>query len=96
MTKHHRNTVRIALGTALILLLIMLMNHFSDEVDWKFGDFVVMGILLFSAGFTYELAARKISNTAYRIVVAIAIGVLFLLIWVELAVGIFGSPLAGS
>ena len=96
MTKQNTNIIHIALGTVFILLMLMLVNQFNDEVDWKIGDFIVMGILLLSAGLAYELIAKKMSTTAYRVAVAIAIGIVFLLIWAELAVGIFGSPFAGS
>ena len=90
-----KNIIHIALGTAFILLMLMLVNQFSDEVDWKIGDFIVMGILLFSAGLAYELLAKKMSSTAYRVAVGIVIGIVFLLIWAELAVGILGTPFAG-
>jgi hypothetical protein len=92
----NKNTIRIALGTAFILLMLMPVNQFNDEVDWKIGDFIVVGILLFTAGLAYELLAKKFSTTAYRVAIGIAIGILFLLIWAELAVGIFGTPFAGS
>ena len=85
-----------SIGSGLILLIPLLVMQFTDEVDWKIGDFIVMGILLFSTGLGYELITKKIGNTAYRVAIAIAIGVVFLLIWAELAVGIFGSPFAGS
>lgn len=96
MTMQKKNIINIALGTVFILLMLMLVNQFNDEVDWKIGDFIVMSILLLSAGLAYEFIAKKMSTTAYRVAVAIAIGIVFLLIWAELAVGIFGSPFAGS
>lgn len=96
MAMQSKNIINITLGAVFILLMLMLVNHFSDEVDWKIGDFIVMGILLLSAGLAYELIAKRMSTTAYRIAVAIAIGIVILLIWAELAVGIFGSPFAGS
>ena len=96
MTMQNRNIAYIAIGTAFILLVIMLANQFSDEVNWKIGDFIVMGILLLSAGLAYELLAKKMSTTTQRVAVGMAIGILFLIIWAELAVGIFGTPFAGS
>jgi len=96
MTTQNKNIIHIALGTVLILLVLMPVNQFNDEVDWEIGDFIVMGILLLSAGLVYELIAKKMSTTAHRVAVTIAIGIVFLLIWAELAVGIFGTPFAGS
>jgi hypothetical protein len=92
----NRNIIRIALGSAFILIMIMLMNQFNDEVDWKLDDFIAMGILLLSAGLAYELLAKKMTTAACRVAVAIAIGIVFLIIWAELAVGVFGTPFAGS
>jgi len=96
MTTQNRSITRIAVGTGLLLLIPLLVMQFTDEVNWKIGDFIVMGILLFSAGLAYELIAKKMSTATRRVAVAIAIGLVFLLIWAELAVGVFGSPFAGS
>ena len=96
MTMPNKNIIRIALMTAFILLMLMLVNQLSDEMVWNVTDFAVAGVLLFGAGLAYELLAKKTSTTAYRVAIAIAIGIVLLLIWVELAVGIFGTPFAGS
>lgn len=88
---------KIILITVVVLLSIPLIAmQFSDEVSWGLFDFVVMGILLLSTGFLIEFAMRKISLKSYRIVVLILILLAFFLIWAELAVGIFGTPFAGS
>jgi dipeptide/tripeptide permease len=58
--------------------------------------FLVIGILLLSIGFICELTIRKVSKIKHRIAICITILVVFLLIWAELAVGIFGTPFAGS
>ena len=96
MTLNYKNIIRIALGTGFIILIPLLVMQFTDEVDWKIGDFIVMSVLLFGAGLAYEFIAKKMSTTAQRVAVGIVIGILFLLIWAELAVGIFGTPFAGS
>jgi len=70
--------------------------QFTDEVVWDLADFVVMGVLLFGTGITYEFLVRKVGNTAHRYAVGVVVAVVFLLIWAELAVGIFGTPFAGS
>jgi hypothetical protein len=65
--------------------------QFTHEVDWTRSDFLVMGALLAAACATYELAAWLSSNTAYRAAFGIAVVTGFLLVWVNLAVGILGS-----
>lgn len=90
-TSQNRNIIRIALGTALILLVPLVAMQFSDEVDWSPFDFIVAGALLFGSGFTYELIARRARNLTYRIAIGVAVLAALLLVWVNLAVGIVGS-----
>lgn len=77
-------------GTALGLLLIpFIAMQFTNEVAWTASDFLIMGALLLSVGFLVELAIRYVSKMEYRVVAILAILGLFLLIWAELAVGVF-------
>ena len=76
---------------ALILLLPAVAMQFTDEVDWDETDFIVMGAMLFAACGTYELATRITGNAAYRAGVGVAVVAAFILIWMNLAVGIIGS-----
>lgn len=55
-----------------------------------------MGTLLVGTGLLLVLASRKIKNINRRAAVIVALLVAFLLIWIELAVGLFGTPFAGS
>jgi len=86
-----RNIVRITLATAFILMLPLVAMQFTDEVAWDLTDFAVASALLLSAGFTYELVARKTGNTAYRVAIGVALATAFILIWVNLAVGLIGT-----
>ena len=47
-------------------------------------------------GIACELVLRKVKKTAYRIIICTAILAILFLVWAELAVGIFGTPFAGS
>jgi hypothetical protein len=76
---------------ALILLLPLVAMQFTDQVDWDETDFAVFGAMLFGVCGTYELAARMTRNTAYRAAVGVAVVAAFILIWINLAVGIIGS-----
>ena len=90
-------SLKIIFTVAIILLLIPLIAmQFTDEVSWTIMDFVVMPILVLSAGLLFDLVMRKITNMNYRIALGVAILLTFLLVWAELAVGVFGTPLAGS
>ena len=81
---------------ALILLIPFIAMQFTDEVSWTIFDFIVMGILLLGTGLLFELVLRKMTNIKYRTLLLVAIILTFLLVWAELAVGIFGTPFAGS
>ena len=78
-------------GAAFLLLLPLVAMQFTDEVDWDETDFIVIGAMLAAACGTYELAVRMSRNAAYRAAVGIAVAAAFLLIWINLAVGIIGS-----
>jgi ABC-type Mn2+/Zn2+ transport system permease subunit len=91
-----KSLIRIVLITGLILLVPLIAMQFTDEVDWNLVDFVVMGALLFGTGLALEFTAKKLSNPVYRVIAGFTIVALFLLTWAELAVGIFGTPWAGS
>ncbi|RLD23927.1 MAG: hypothetical protein DRI70_08770 [Bacteroidetes bacterium] len=86
----------ILLTVAFLLLLPLIAMQFTDEVNWTPFDFVVAGVLLLGTGLIFDLVIRKIKNIKYRIAFSVALLVAFLLIWAELAVGIFGTPLSGS
>ena len=82
---------RPALATAFILLLPMLAMQFTDEVVWNLADFAVAGILLFGAGLTYELVARKSGDITYRAAAGVAVAAVLILIWLVGAVGVIGE-----
>jgi hypothetical protein len=79
-----------------LLLIPLAAMQFSDQVNWSAGDFVVMGLLLLLLGFGLRYILRRAGSAQTKIAL-IALSILaFLLIWAELAVGIFGTPFAGS
>lgn len=84
-------------SSAIFLLLIPLIAmQFSDQVNWSFMDFVIMGVLLLGVSFLIEIVFRKIKGYNYRIYLILGIVLIFLLIWAELGVGILGTPFAGN
>lgn len=93
-----KNTRLFAIISAVPLLLLvpLIAMQFTKEVSWKVSDFFVMGMLLLGTGLGCELILRKVKKTSYRIAICAAILFAFLLVWAELAVGIFGTPFAGS
>ena len=86
-----RNNQSLALwGSVVIILLIPLIAmQFTDEVNWDFMDFLVAGALLTFAALAYDLASRKLSNARIRMAIGIVILATLLIVWIELAVGLF-------
>lgn len=80
----------------LVLAIPLVAMQFTNEVNWDLPDFILMGLLLFGTGITCDLVIRKIKNSKLRIITCVILLVVLLLIWTELAVGIFGTPFAGS
>lgn len=95
-TTHKKNVIRIAIVTVLILSIPLVAMQFTGEVDWGLRDFVIIGVLLFGTGMIYEFFVKKLRTTTQQIIAAAILLALVLLLWAELAVGVFGSPFAGS
>lgn len=79
-------------GTAAFLLLLPLIAmQFTSEVNWDETDFIVFGAMLAVACGTYGLAVQATGDRAYRAAVGIATAAAFILVWMNLAVGIIGT-----
>lgn len=96
MITQNKRLTGILLTVAFILSIPLIAMQFTNEVDWDLFDFVIMGVLLLSTGLLCELVIRKVKNMDYRIGFIAVLLLLLFLIWAELAVGIFGTPFAGS
>jgi len=74
----------------LLLLFIPLIGMLiTDEINWSLFDFIIMGVLLtlLSVGINYVINSSK--NLKNQILYIGILLLIFLLIWVELSVGIF-------
>lgn len=74
-----------------VLMIPYVAMKFTDEVNWQWNDFLSMGIVLIGSAITYEIIARKSTNTTYRVAFIVGLLAAFLLFWVNAAVGIIGS-----
>ncbi|MFV8353579.1 hypothetical protein [Flavobacterium sp. XS2P14] len=92
----NKRLIGIVLTVVVLLQIPLIAMQFTNEVNWTLFDFVVAGVLLLGTGFICELVIRKVKKTNHRILLCGVILAALLLIWIELAVGIFGTPLAGS
>ena len=93
MITQNKRLIGIVLSVALLLSISLIAMQFTNEVDWKLFDFVIMGVLLLGTGLLCELVMRRVRNMERRIVICGAILVVLFLIWAELAVDILGHRL---
>jgi hypothetical protein len=92
----NKRLVSIVLVVIVLLLIPFIAMRFTNEVDWGPADFVIAGVLLLGTGLMCEFVLRTVKTTGYRIALCAAILFALMLIWIELAVGLFGTPFAGS
>lgn len=96
MMTQKQKTILIYTTPAVLLCIPLLGNIFSQEFDWSPGDFVIGAVLLFGTAFIIDLIQRIVKNKTHKILLGGAVLILLLLVWAELAVGIFGTPFAGN
>ena len=80
----------------VLLLIPLIAMKFTEEVQWNSADFLIAGTLLFILGWTLEWTWRKVSSKRAKSMMILGSILLFIFIWIELAVGVFGTPLAGK
>ena len=80
----------------LLLSIPLIVMQLTDEVNWSFFDFIIMGIMLSITGLALGIITKKIKYYKYRNIFIAIIIMIFLLIWAELGVGLFGTPFAGN
>jgi peptidoglycan/LPS O-acetylase OafA/YrhL len=96
MIKQNKRFTGILLIVVLLLLIPFIAMQFTDEVKWTLSDFVAAAVLLLGTGLLCELVMRKVSKIGHRITICVALLTVLLLIWLELAVGIFGTQSGGQ
>lgn len=84
-----KRVLLIALFTLVILSVFFVANFLSSEVNWSPFDFIIGGSLIFSLGLLINYITLKIKERKFKIFLSVGVIVLFLIIWTELAVGIF-------
>lgn len=77
-----------------ILLIPFISSQISNEVNWQLFDYLVAALLLTMLFLGIEII-KKLKFKMRFIVLAVFL-IATILIWIELAVGIFNSPISGS
>ena len=79
---------------AIILLIPFISSQFSREVNWQLLDYLVAALLLTILFVGIEVIKKLKSKKRYFVLAFFLI--IMILIWIELAVGIFNSPISGT
>ena len=96
MDAKNKRLIGIVLVVMIMLLVPLVAMRFTDEVKWSVYDFVIAGVLLLGTGLLCEWVLRKVKRWEYRIALCAAILFALFIVWAELAVGLIGTPFAGS
>lgn len=81
--------------TLILLTIPFLSNIYINDFNWSMVDFIIMGVLIFLCISFISFIRKKFSGIKETLALIIVV-IVFILLWAELAVGIFGSPFAGS
>ncbi|MDB2510645.1 hypothetical protein N9X18_00525 [Gammaproteobacteria bacterium] len=80
----------------LLVLLLPLIGVILFDLDWNIFDFLIMGLLILFFSIAINLILNHLNSSKLRLILVLMSVILFLLIWAELAVGVFGTPFAGT
>lgn len=83
--------LRLALWSfaALLLLIPAVVMQFTPQMNWGKEDFIAAAVMLGGAGLGIELAVRLIKSRKAMMIAIVGVLAVLLLVWAELAVGIF-------
>ena len=76
-------------------MVVFLAGLLSDQVTWSIYDFLIGGGLIFVFATIETILWNKL-KIKHRLFVVLFVLLVFLILWAEMAVGLFDSPLAGS
>ena len=80
----------------LLVLLLPLIGVILFDLDWNIFDFLIMGLLILFFSIAINLILNHLNSSKLRLILVLMLVILFLLIWAELAVGVFGTPFSGT
>lgn len=84
-----KGVVKTILYFETLLLLPFIASFLTKEINWSLYDYIMMALLLAFFATAIVFIKNKFENLLVRKIAIIIIFLVFLLIWAELAVGIF-------
>lgn len=86
----------VGLGAAALLSVLLVVVLFRPATTWDLFDLVFTGIMLLGASSAFVFITGVVKKNKARLIAGALLGLLFLLCWAELGVGVFGTPFAGN
>jgi hypothetical protein len=71
-----------------ILSIPLIAMRFTSEVNWTLFDFLMASFLIITSLTLIEITLQNFKNKTFKITTVFVILFLFLLLWVDLSVGI--------
>lgn len=95
---HLNKPQQVILIIIMLLLCIPLLEQLDSKAKfkWTFTDFTFAFILLSTFGFGVEYLVRKTTSKKGKFLIILVLTLFFMLLWAELAVGVFDSPISGD
>lgn len=78
-----------------LLLIPLVVSLFTTEIQWNAYDFLTAALLLSIGAWCMERILQSRQTKHIKNIAMVVLLILLLLLWTEMAVGLFGSPLAG-
>jgi len=79
-----------------LLLIPLIIITITDVINWSVFDFIIMGFLIIFLSIEINFVSNRIKNLKNRNLYIGILVLIFMLIWAELAVGLFETPFAGN
>jgi len=96
MVLRHKVMAVIVVVTALVLVGNLAAMQMTDRVSWSWFDFALISVFLLGTGMVLDVAVGAFRNSTHKVAIGAAIAVAAAVLFVELSVGLVGSPIAGS
>ena len=84
------------IASIILLAIPSIANNNAIFFNWTTYDFVIAGIILISLSIGIEVIIRSIKKKKNKPLLIFLLSAIFILLFIEIAVGVFGSPLAGN
>jgi hypothetical protein len=82
---------RWTVAATLLTIPALAMQIPDSGWNWSVGDFVFAGVMIAGTTLLYEWLSQRANGRWYRAGAGVALAAAFLLVWVNLAVGIVGN-----